>query len=90
MKKILPLLLTVLSLLMIFDSINLGHALVMFLLAGVIPGTNIAVGADHMLIGFALLIGFILSRLTVQLFALRTRSTEVLLFDRHNTLSPKL
>lgn len=52
---------------MILDSMNAGHALVMFLLAGVIPGTNIIVEADRMLEFFTLLIGFTLSRITLHL-----------------------
>ncbi|MGV9001572.1 MAG: hypothetical protein ACOH18_01280 [Candidatus Saccharimonadaceae bacterium] len=67
MKKTLTILLISLSAYMIFDSANAGHALVMFFLAGVIPGTNIAIEADRMLELFTLLIGFILSRITTHL-----------------------
>jgi len=58
----------VLSGLMILDSMNAGHALVMLFLAGVIPGTNIAVSGQTMLSVFALLIGFVLARLASPLF----------------------
>lgn len=65
MKKTLTILFISLSLLMILDSVNAGHALVMFFLAGVIPGTNIAISAGNMLETFTLLIGFTLSRITI-------------------------
>lgn len=67
MHKILTILFISLSASMIFDSMNAGHALVMFFLAGVIPGTNIAIEADRMLELFTLLIGFTLSRITLYL-----------------------
>lgn len=53
---------------MILDSMNAGHALVMFLLAGIIPGTNIVIEAGRMFEFFTLLIGFTLSRITISLF----------------------
>lgn len=62
-----------LSLIIILDTVDAGHALVMFVLAGIIPGTNIILGADQTLELFALLIGFTLSRIT--LFVLR-QTTE--------------
>ena len=54
----------VLSGLMILDSLNAGHALMMFFLAGVIPGTNIAISAQVMVEFFALASGFVFARLT--------------------------
>ena len=65
MKKTIIIACVSLSLFMIFDSLNAGHALVMFVLAGVIPGTNVAIDASRMLEFFALLIGFTLSRVTL-------------------------
>lgn len=53
----------VLSGIMILDSFNAGHALMMFLLAGVIPGTNLAISAQNMIEFFALLTGFVLARI---------------------------
>ena len=67
MKKIITVVFLSLSALIILDSLNAGHAVVMFLLAGVIPGTNLAISADEMLNLFALLIGFSLSRVTTSL-----------------------
>lgn len=67
MKKTLTILCISLSALMILDSMNAGHALVMFFLAGVIPGTNVAIDAARMLELFTLLIGFTLSRITMSL-----------------------
>lgn len=70
MKKTIIILCISLSALMILDSMNAGHALVMFVLAGVIPGTNVAIDASNMLILFTLLIGFTLSRITLHLIRL--------------------
>lgn len=74
MKKTLTILFISLSFFMIFDSINVGHALVMFFLAGVIPGTSIIIDAGRMLEFFALLIGFTLSR--VAMYLIRLASTN--------------
>jgi hypothetical protein len=61
-----------LSGLMILDSFNVGHALMMFLLAGIIPGTNLAISAQNMIEFFALLTGFVVARIfnrfTIALF----------------------
>lgn len=67
MKKTLTFILISSSAFIILDSMNAGHALVMFFLAGVIPGTNVAIDAGRMLELFTLLIGFTLSRVTTHL-----------------------
>jgi len=67
MKKAIIITCVILSGFLILDSINAGHALMMFLLAGVIPGTNIALSADRMMEGFALLTGFVLARVVTSL-----------------------
>ncbi|MDB5161723.1 MAG: hypothetical protein JWM52_231 [Candidatus Saccharibacteria bacterium] len=81
MRRVVIISCVILSGLMILDSLNAGHALMMFLLAGIIPGTSIALSADVMMQFFALLIGFVLARVignaTVQLFThlpVRTRA----------------
>jgi hypothetical protein len=71
MKKALTILFVSLSAILILDSLNAVHALMMFVLAGVIPGTNIALSADRTLEIFTLLIGFTLSRVTLNLIRLR-------------------
>ena len=68
MRKLIVIACLVLSSLIILDSMNAGHALVMFLLAGVIPGTTIAINAADMMDVFALLIGFVLARLLNRFF----------------------
>ena len=70
MKKALTILFTALSVIIILDSLNAGQALVMFVFAGVIPGTNVAISAGNMLEFFTLLIGFTLSRITLILVRL--------------------
>lgn len=59
----------ILSGLIILDSLNAGHALVMFFLAGVIPGTSLALSAEAMMQLFALLFGFVLVRIVIRLRA---------------------
>lgn len=65
MKKKLTIIFTVLSLVLILDSMNVMHALAFFMLAGIIPGTNIVLNADRMLEFFTLLLGFVLARISV-------------------------
>lgn len=80
MRKTVIIICTVLSLGIILESLNAGHALVMFLLAGVIPGTDIALSANRMLELFTFLIGFTLSRVTfnlIRLIPIRPRTTVV-------------
>lgn len=77
MKKALTIILTIATLFLMFDALNAGQALMMFFLAGVIPGTNHAIGASQMLILFALLAGFVIARLT--LYVVRTRSAQEVL-----------
>lgn len=62
MKKTITITLTIFSLLLILDSFNFGHALMMFYLAGVIPGTNVAIGGAQMLEFFAIIAGFTVGR----------------------------
>ncbi len=52
-----------LSGIIILDSLNAGHAAVMFLLAGIIPGTNIAISGGQMLALFALAAGIVVGRI---------------------------
>lgn len=63
MRKVIIITCLTLSGLIILDSLNAGHALMMFLLAGVIPGTNIALSATITLEFFALMTGFVVARL---------------------------
>jgi len=49
MKQLLTTTFTILSVIIILDSMNFGHALMMFLLAGVIPGTTIVLSGEQML-----------------------------------------
>jgi hypothetical protein len=64
----------ILSGLLILDSMNVGHAFMMFFLAGVIPGTNLALSAQTTLELFALLTGFVLARLVSRFY--------IVLFER--------
>lgn len=64
MKNTITIIAIILSLLLILDSFNFSHALMVFYLAGVIPGTNIAIGAAQMLELFALIGGFTVARVT--------------------------
>lgn len=65
MKYAIAIILTILAGFIILDSLNAGHAFVMFFLAGVVPGTSIAIDAATMLEFFALAAGFVLSRVSL-------------------------
>jgi len=68
MRKAIIITCLVLSGLMILDSMNAGSALMLLILTGVIPGTNIALSGQTMMGFFALLIGFVLSRVANRFF----------------------
>lgn len=68
MRKTITITCLILSGLIILDSLNVGHILIMFFLAGVIPGTNIALSASTMMEVFALLIGLVIGRLGARPF----------------------
>lgn len=70
MKKAITIILTILTAIIILDSFNFAHNLTMFILAGVVPGTNFVVTADAMLVFFAFTIGFTLAR--VSTYAIRS------------------
>lgn len=76
MKKSLSIVFVTLSTIVILDSFNAGEAMAMFLLAGVIPGTSITLGAAQMLEIFTLLIGFTLSRLAGAAFRATRQSVQ--------------
>ena len=57
----------ILSGLMILDSLNIGHNLAMFLIAGQIPGTDIYLNADLMLFSYALILGILFGRFTTSI-----------------------
>lgn len=65
MKKVFTISFTVAAALLILDSVNAGQAMVMFFLAGQIPGTSTVVSASTMLEAYLLLAGFIGARLTI-------------------------
>ena len=66
MRKSIIITCLILSGLIILDSLNAGHILVMFLLAGVVPGTNIALSASTTMELFALMIGLVIGRLSTR------------------------
>ena len=63
MKKSITIICLSLSALLILDSMNIWHAIVMFYLAGAIPGTRSSLSAVTMMQVFALLIGFVIARI---------------------------
>ena len=78
MRKFIIITCLVLSGLIILDSLNAGHLLMMFLLAGVIPGTDISISAGRMMEFFGLLIGLVIGRLSTRpLQALFTRLPQL-------------
>jgi len=78
MKKTITIILIILSLLFILDSFNFSHAMMMFLLAGVVPGTNVIIDGAQMLELFALITGFTVARITANLFrSMKPRTTPI-------------
>lgn len=67
MRKSIIITCLILSGVIILDSLHAGHAFMMFLLAGVIPGTGISLSPTVTLELFALLFGFALSRIVINL-----------------------
>jgi len=77
MKKTFTIILLILSGILILDSLNAGEAVFMFLLAGVIPGTNSSLSGDTTLALFGGLMGFVLARIVARFIVLAStkRST---------------
>lgn len=67
MQKTLAIIFISLSSLIILDSLDFGHALMLFLFAGVIPGTSITLSPVQTLELFALLIGVVMGRISASL-----------------------
>jgi hypothetical protein len=65
MKKIISTLCLIGALLIILDTLNAGNALVLFVFAGVIPGTNLLVSPVDMMAATATSITIIVLRITV-------------------------
>ena len=63
MKKAITTIFIIFSAVIILDSFNTWHAIVMFYIAGEIPGTRTSLGAGTMMSIFALLFGFVLARI---------------------------
>lgn len=64
MKKVIAFIFIALSVTLILDSFGAWHAITMFYLAGEIPGTRTSLNPETMLSIFALLIGFVLARIS--------------------------
>ena len=65
MKKAITIVCIVLSALMMLDMLNAGHAFAMFLFAGIIPGTAVAIDAQTLLELYTLALGFVSARVFV-------------------------
>ena len=63
MKKAITILALIGSLIIILSSFQFGQAVTMFLLAGLVPGTNIVVSPNEMFMVIALIAGFAMARL---------------------------
>ena len=67
MKKFFTVFFLVTSLLIILDSLHFGYGLMMFFFAGLIPGTNLQLTPEQMLILYITAMVFIVIRLKPQL-----------------------
>ena len=65
MRTTITIIATILSGLLILDSFNAGQALLMFVLAGQLPGTSIALSASTMLEAYLVIAGFVSARLVI-------------------------
>lgn len=65
MKKLLTKLFLIGSVLIILDSLDVVHSLTLFLFAGIIPGTHIAISAIDMMAAFATAFTVVVLRLTL-------------------------
>ena len=63
--------------------VNAGHAVAMFLLAGVVPGTNLVLDATRTLEFFLLVSGFTLSRIILN-------ATRIVIARRTQASTPTL
>jgi hypothetical protein len=63
MKKVVTILASIGSLILILSSFHLGQAITMFLLAGVIPGTDYIVSPSQMFFVIAMIAGFAAARM---------------------------
>ena len=88
MKKVITLLSLIGSGIIILDSFHVIDSLAAFLIAGLVPGTNIVLAPQQMLDIFVGAFGFMASRLALS--AIRAHRTKLLSVERHNTLSPQL
>ncbi len=77
MKRNLTIIFTILSILLIIDSFNVGESIMMFYLLGVIPGTSVAIDAALMLEFFAFIAGFTLARISSNIIAIFVSRREV-------------
>ncbi|MCX6728432.1 MAG: hypothetical protein NTV39_01525 [Candidatus Saccharibacteria bacterium] len=67
MRKYLTVFFLISSLLIILDSIHFGYALMMFFFAGIIPGTNLQLTPEEMLILYVIAAGIVVIRFKPEL-----------------------
>lgn len=77
MKKIITITSLILSAMLILDSMNAGSALMMFIIAGQVPGTTVSIDASSMLFMFMLISGIIAGRLTNKLIATMSQTARL-------------
>ncbi len=77
MKKTLTIILLILSGILILDSLNAGEAIFMFLLAGIIPGTNTSLSGATTLALFGGIAGFVIARIMVRVITASTTRRSV-------------
>ena len=80
MKKTITILLIVASLLIILDSIHFGDALIMFIFAGIIPGTNFQLSPEQTFGLFTISISFIVvyfkSKTSNKMHSIKTKQNQ--------------
>ncbi|RWZ78169.1 MAG: hypothetical protein EOT05_00135 [Candidatus Microsaccharimonas sossegonensis] len=64
MKKTITIICSLLAAIIILDSFNAWQVIVMFYIVGEVPGTRTSISANTMMSLFALLLGFVLARIS--------------------------
>jgi hypothetical protein len=77
MKKIIIITSLIVSTILIFDSVNVGATLAMFVIAGQVPGTSTSLDAQALLFIYLLIAGFFTSRATSRLVAALTSTPRL-------------
>lgn len=75
MKRNISIVLNILSLIILIEATSFFNNLLLFIIAGAVPGTNLSISPILMLT-FIIIMGFFLARKTAKLFEIKEEVTE--------------